>query len=133
MGEIKYLNLNVIEQLNKIAIKLFKQKKGDSHEFVSASKILKVMKECEDIEGDIYDKAIVLFKGIVKSHSFASGNRRTAILALLVFCELNKHKVYIPNNPSNSRVLIGIREDYYSNEEIKNWIKNGKIKEFKRS
>ena len=96
------------------------------------SRILKIINKCEETKGDIYDKAVILLKGLVQYHAFASGNRRTAILATIVFCIWNKQKVYIPNNPTNSKVLIGIREDFYSNNKIKNWIKNGKIKTFKR-
>ncbi len=36
------------------------------------------------------------------------------------------------NNIKNSKIMIGIRENYYSNNEIKNWIKNGKIRKFER-
>jgi len=28
--------------------------------------------------------------------------------------------------------MLGIREDFYSNDELKDWIKNGKIKKFER-
>ncbi len=129
---IIYLNADTIIKLNKLAIKLFVQKKADSHEVLNYSRILKIINKCEETKGDIYDKAVILLKGLVQYHAFASGNRRTAILATIVFCIWNKQKVYIPNNPTNSKVLIGIREDFYSNNKIKNWIKNGKIKTFKR-
>jgi len=129
---VYYLDSDYIVELNKFAIKLYVQKKADKHEVLSYSKIRKATENCQTTNGDIYDKAVVLLKGLVKTHAFASGNRRTAVLATLVFCRINKHKIYIPNDPTNSRVLIGIRENYYKDKELKNWLKNGKIREFKR-
>lgn len=38
----------------------------------------------------------------------------------------------IQDNPEQARVMLGIRENYYTDSEIKEWIKNGKIREFKR-
>lgn len=90
------------------------------------------MKQCELESGDIIDKAAILLKEIVKNHVFASGNRRTALLATLVFCRINGHNIYISDKPTDSKVLTGIREDYYSMNEIKKWLKNGKIRKFKR-
>jgi len=48
------------------------------------------------------------------------------------FLLINNAKTKISDDPSNSRIMLGIREGYYSNEEIKEWIKNGKVREFKR-
>ena len=31
-----------------------------------------------------------------------------------------------------ARIMTGIRENYYSDIEIKNWLTNGQIREFKR-
>ena len=31
-----------------------------------------------------------------------------------------------------AKVMTGIREGYYSDDEIVGWLKNGKIREFKR-
>lgn len=85
-----YLDAYSIKEINKISIQLFKQKKADSFELIKFSETLKVTKECERKKGDVYDKAVVLLKGIAKCHAFASGNRRTAILSTLIFCEINK-------------------------------------------
>jgi death-on-curing family protein len=88
--------------------------------------------ECENKEGDLYDKAIVLLKGLVQKHPFASGNRRTAFIAAKDFVMSNKGKFGIQDDPKNAKVMQGAREKYYSDEELKEWIRNGKIREFKR-
>ena len=129
---IYYLSAEHIIELNKLAITLFIQKRADKHEIFSYSKILKVVDLCKETKGDVYDKATALLKSLVKNHAFASANRRTAVLAIFVFCKVNKHNIYIPNNPTNSRILIGIREDFYEDKEIKNWLKNGKIRTAKQ-
>lgn len=84
------------------------------------------------IKGDYYDKATILLKGIAQKHPFASGNHRTAMLCAIVFLLINKQKVHIKNTPYNSKTVLGIRERFYSDEEIKNWLEHGKIKMFKR-
>jgi prophage maintenance system killer protein len=127
-----YLDLDYFCSLNKLAINLFGMKKGDKYEVRSYIKLLCVENKYISAEGDFYDKATMLLCGLVRAHAFASANRRTALLAVITFAYLNYKKVYIPDNPSNSNILIGIREDYYVFSEIKEWIKSGKIKEFKR-
>ncbi len=73
-----------------------------------------------------------MLKGLIQKHAFASGNRRTAFLATKYFLQENKEKFGPKDDSSKSKVMIGIREQYYSDEEIKEWLKNGKVKEFSR-
>lgn len=67
-----------------------------------------------------------------KSHPFASGNRRTAFITTKKFLRDNNVKPKVPNNNGHSKILLGIREGYYNNIEIKEWLKNGKIRTFTR-
>jgi prophage maintenance system killer protein len=69
---------------------------------------------------------------IIKYHAFASGNRRTAFIVTKYFLSKNKGKIKIKDDPTNAKVMQGIRENYYTIEEIKEWIKNGQIKPFER-
>ena len=36
------------------------------------------------------------------------------------------------DNPEYARIMTGIRENYYTEIEIENWLQNGQIREFKR-
>lgn len=90
------------------------------------------MDDCEEYEGDIFDKAVILLKGLIQKHPFASGNRRTAFIVTKYFLQINNKKFGIKDQEKQARVMQGIRERYYSDNEIKEWIKNGKIREFKR-
>ena len=44
----------------------------------------------------------------------------------------NNQRFFVGDEPKQARVMQGIREEYYSHEEIKEWLKNGKIREFRR-
>ncbi len=130
--EIKYPSVERIIEYNVLSLTAIKVKKADKAELLSISKLNEIVRETENAEKDIYDKAIVLLKGLVKKHPFASGNRRTAFIVTKDFLLTNNGKFNVKDNPENAKAMQGIREDYYTDEEIKEWIKNGKIKKFKR-
>src|SRR3989344_7983101 len=132
MAEIVYPTSDKIIEYNYLSLQFIKVKKADQPEVLSYSKINDVLKDCENKKGDIYDKAAVLLKGLVQKHAFASGNRRTAFITTKEFILSNDAKFGIKDDPLNAKVMRGIRETYYSDEEIKEWIKNGKIRELKR-
>ncbi len=129
---MNYLSVGKIIELNFLALLAIKAKKADQPKVLSETKIRQVLNECSNSAGDVFDKATILLKGLVKAHAFASGNRRTAFIAMKYFLIMNNSKTKISDDPKNSRIMLGIRESYYSDEEIKEWIKHGKIKQFKR-
>ena len=128
----KYLSEEELEDFNVLVINLIKVKKADKAEILSKRKLSSVLDEVKEFEGDLYDKAVILLQGLVKSHAFASGNRRTAFVATKEFVTLNKGKFKILDDPTYAKVMQGVRENYYSHSELKDWIKNGKIKKFER-
>ena len=132
MAEITYPTVEKVIEYNVLALKLIKVKKADQPKILSRGKVSGIIEETRKAEGDIYDKAIALLKGIVQKHPFASGNRRTAFIVAKEFLVSNHKAFNIEDNPEQARAMQGIREDYYTNEEIKDWIKHGKIREFKR-
>ena len=129
---IVYPTPEMIVQYNKLVLKNVRVKKADRAEVLSYGALEKVIYECKTIDGDIYDKAVCLMKGLIQQHAFESGNRRTAFVAVNEFTKSNGGRFNITNNPEYARVMQGIRENYYSDMEIKRWIKNGKIRTFKR-
>ena len=130
--DLIYLNESALISINKRAIKLFEIKKKDKHELMSLYKLAHLVDGCIDFNGDFYEKTVFLTKSIIKSHCFASGNRRTALLALFLFHAFNNKKLYITDDPINNKIFLGIREGYYSDDELSCWIRSGKIKKFKR-
>lgn len=129
---ITYPVRSQIIEYNLIALDVLKIKKADTSKVLSLHKIDEAIEECKETDGDIYDKAVSLVTGLVKKHPFASGNRRTAFIAVKDFVLLNNAKFGIKDDPINARVMLGIRENFYSKEEIKEWIHHGKVREFKR-
>lgn len=129
---IEYPRLEKIVEYNVLAIHLIKAKKADTAKVLNISALRNIVEECEEKEGDVYDKAIILLKGIVQKHPFASGNRRTAFIVTKDFLLHNHASFLIKDDPENAKVMQGVRENYYSHEELKEWLKNGKIKEFRR-
>ena len=73
-----------------------------------------------------------LLSELTAMHAFESGNKRTAFLTTKKFILNNGGKFNIPDTTTNVKVMIAIREKYYSQQEIKEWILNGKIKTFRR-
>ena len=44
----------------------------------------------------------------------------------------NNKETKIKNDPEFARVLTGIREGFYTREEVSEWIENGKVRKFER-
>ena len=124
----KYPTPEEVIEFNKILLKEIKVKKADKPELLSYTSLVACIDSCERLKGDIHDKATCLLKNLVQKHPFASGNRRTAFAVTERFLTDNNFKSKIINTEVNANTLKGIRYDFYSNEEIKNWLKTGKIR-----
>ena len=128
----KYPTPEKLARFNEIVLEEIKAKKADKPKVLSRSKLAEAIKGCKTLRADVYGKAACLLKGLVKAHAFASGNRRTAFLAAIKFLEENNAKAFVKDNEKQAEVMKGIREDFYSDKEIINWIKTGEIREFRR-
>jgi len=132
MIAIIYPNVDEIQYNNTIAIEMFRKSKSDQAKTISVSYIQKTIDKTKKNPGDVYDKAARLLIELTRIHAFESGNKRTAFLSTKKFVLKNEGKFNIPDTIDNVKVMIGIRENYYSQNEIKEWIMNGKIKKFER-
>lgn len=129
---MEHLTEKEIIEYNKLALKSIKVKKADKHEILNEYAISHIVAQCKAMEGDAYDEATCLLKNLIQKHPFASGNRRTAFIATMGFLERNSLKLNVEDSEKQVRVLQGIRENYYTDEEVKEWLKKGKIREFVR-
>lgn len=127
MAEICYPSVEDIEKCNVIILGLIQAKKGDRPHVLSRAKIRDAISACEGAEGDIYAKAAVLVRQLVSGHAFASGNRRTAFIVAKDFVLNNGGSFKIEDTPIYAKIMQKIREGRYGNEEIAEWIRNGKI------
>lgn len=131
MHQMIYPSAEDIIVMNKKMLMDIKVKKADAHKVLSKSKIKNVLELVHATKGDVFDKAVVMLKGLVQAHPFASGNRRTAYASALNFIELNG-KSAKSDKGEQTNVLQGIREGYYKDNEIRDWLEKGEIREFKR-
>ena len=127
-----YPDKEKILEYNLLALTIIKAKKGDQPKVLNEHAIDIVIEDCKKLEGDIYEKAILLLKGLIQKHPFASGNRRTAFIVTKEFLLKNGGVFRIKDDPIQASVMQGIRENFYKEEEIKEWIRNGKIRKFER-
>jgi len=132
MDEIIYPTVEEIQYNNTIAIEMFRRNKRDQAKTISVSYIKKAIDATKEISGDLFDKAAILLLELTRIHAFESGNKRTAFLTTKKFVLTNGERFHIPDTEHNVKIMIGIRENYYTQQEIKEWIKHGKIKAFKR-
>lgn len=132
IDNLNYPTPEKIIEYNLLILTLIKVKKADQPKVINPYAITHAIEDSKHTEGDIYDKAVCLLKGLIQRHPFASGNRRTAFIVVKEFLINNGTPFNVKDDPADARVMQGIRENYYSNGEIKEWIKHGKIREFKR-
>lgn len=127
---IKYPTIDDIVLTNKDVLKEVKVRKADKHVVLSKEKIEALIKKTKNKKGNIYDKTVTLLKGILQEHPFASGNKRTAFVVMKNFLYYNNIKSFkLEHDP---KILQGIRENFYTETEIKEWLLGGDIREFKR-
>lgn len=76
------------------------EKKGikDVPLFLSALNQPKQTFNGEDLYPTILTKAAALMRSLIKNHAFHNGNKRTAVLATVVFLEMNLYKVHVPDS-----------------------------------
>ena len=129
---IVYPTPDSIIEYNLLILHIINVKKADKAKVMSHQKIIDIINICMEFNGDLYDKAAILMREIIQKHAFESGNWRTAFIVTKDFVLMNNGKFSIKNDPIQARAMQGIREGYYTHNEIKEWIRNGKIREFKR-
>jgi len=132
MVEIVYPTVDETQYYNTIAIEMFRRSKHDQAKTINISYIEKSIDKSKKNPGDIYDKTARLLIELTRIHAFESGNKRTAFLSTKKFVLRNGGKFNIPDTTNNVKIMIGIRENYYTQNEIKERIINGKIKKFTR-
>jgi prophage maintenance system killer protein len=131
--DIIYPDVEAVIEANKIVLKEIRVLKADRHEVLigGKQKIQKILNDVENSQTSIYDKAAILLSGLVKAHAFASGNRRTAYAVTKEFLLHNKADVHKMKGNIET-IMKGIREDFYTNDEIIEWLKGGEVREPKR-
>ncbi len=129
MSDVIYPTIDELVELNRRVLGEIRVKKADRHQVLSRSGLEHLMRLVEEQAGGVYEKSVTLLTVLVRTHPFASGNRRTAYLATMSFLRMNGRTATVQHDP---RILQGIREEFYTRDEIKAWLKGYEIKEFRR-
>ena len=130
---LRFPTADKIIKTNKRVLEEIKVRKADKHQLLaSKEKLNNIILSVRKTHGDIFDKAANLMTELVRSHPFASGNRRTAFTVTMEFLLINGFVSPLFKKQQSEKVLLGIRESYYSKKEIKYWLKKGEIRAFKR-
>lgn len=134
-----YLQKEGLIEVNKWVIEKSKEinvgHKGDKHKLKDLARLVECVDGIPKRVKDPYEIATKLLMSIIQKHPFESANRRTAyfVAAGYLFSHGINIKVELFKR-GTAKALIGIREDnYYTFEEVKNWLITGKIREYKRN
>ncbi len=73
--------------------------------------------EYED-ERDILRLGLVLLEGLCRNHPFEQGNKRTALAALLTFCERNRVLLLLPDAEWVAKLILDLVVHDITAEEI---------------
>ncbi|HSW97296.1 MAG TPA: type II toxin-antitoxin system death-on-curing family toxin [Candidatus Saccharimonadales bacterium] len=81
----------------------------------------------KDLYETHFEKAAALMHSIMMNHAFIDGNKRTGVVAALVYLELNNIKISIEENQLVEAVLL-IEKEKWKIKEIAKWFENNSIK-----
>lgn len=76
---------------------------------------------------DVYEIAALYGIAIAKGHCFNNGNKRTALVSMIAFLEINNIEINVPNDVIEE-VMVEIATDKMKQDQLTAFLKdNGKI------
>ena len=75
-----------------------------------------------DLYETVVDKAVQLCFSLCKNHCFEDGNKRTALVAMLVFLDMNGINVDNLNYSSLSLLINDVASSSKAKQDIYNWL-----------
>lgn len=122
--ELQILTVDDVIDINKYIISNF----GGSHTVLNKSLLEQSVNSPYHTFGgqDLYettiDKAVQLCYSLCKNHCFADGNKRTALISMLVFLDINNVNVNNLDHSSLSSLINGVAEGSKNKQAIHNWL-----------
>jgi len=126
---LAYPTVESIVLTNILIVANIRVMKGDRHKVLSYAKLDKVVADVKAERGGVYDKAANLLVGVAQAHAFGSANRRTAYQVASDFLTDNGAKMRAQYQKG---VMMGVRERFYIQDEVREWLKGNGIREFRR-
>lgn len=125
--DVRYPEEDEIIVTNKEVLEYTKGRRVEVYGVRNREAITETLRKVRELQGDIFDKAVELPVGLIKTHPFEYGNRRTAFAVTSLFLSLNGRQ---PPDLPNEKILTWMRKNLYTREEIKQWLMGYRIKEF---
>ena len=75
-----------------------------------------------DLYPTLFDKAAAMMHSIVMNHAFVDGNKRTAVVATIIFLELNGYKLEVEQD-SLIEAALNTRHGKWDLAELASWLK----------
>lgn len=72
---------------------------------------------------DIYEIAALYGIAVAKGHCFNNGNKRTALLCMVAFLEINNIEIDVSNEVIEE-VMVEIATDKMNKKQLTDWLKN---------
>ncbi|NLG83080.1 MAG: type II toxin-antitoxin system death-on-curing family toxin [Firmicutes bacterium] len=91
-------------------------------DLLSALAVPRHTHEGKDLHQGILAKATALMRSLIKNHPFIDGNKRTAVLAVLLFLEMNGYTLRRGHNKL-VRLATAIANNHYDVHRIERWLK----------
>ncbi|AKO91964.1 death-on-curing family protein [Priestia filamentosa] len=116
---IKYLTVSQVIKINERMILMYNDKEQigvkDLSLLESAVNRPKQSIFLEDAYKSIFEKAVALFESIAKNHAFHNGNKRTALMCLVVFLKMNEVEFIMDDNEADDFVVdvVNKKLDFY--------------------
>ena len=126
---VRYLNRQTIEELHRAIIFATHNKIAERSFILNPSALelaLELPKKClygQEIYPDLFEKAAVLMRELIKGHPFEAANKRTGYMAAVIF--LSENGVDIESSIDDAVTLtLRIAMDKAGVEEVAEWLRN---------
>jgi len=122
---MKFLTLNDVELIHMQIIDASGGSQGVRDRDRVESALAAMRQEVFDkaLYPTIFDKAAVLLRGIIADHPFVDGNKRTGVMAALVFLNLNGKDTSRLTDKDYEDFAVKVAVDHLSVEDIATWLK----------
>ena len=126
---VRYLNRETVEELHRAIILETYGKLAERSYILNPSVLelaLELPKKClygQELYPDLFEKAAVLIRELIKGHPFEAANKRTGYMAALTFLDENGYDLE-SNIDEAVSVTIRIAMDEADVEEVAEWLRN---------
>ncbi len=122
MTKIRFLTVKQVKAIHRQQIITFGGSSGILDEGKLESAVLRAQNLANyNGEATIYDLAATIGWGIANNHAFVDGNKRTALVVMAVFLEINGMKV-TASEVDVVNMMLAVAANQISQEQLSDWL-----------